>query len=404
MISGMIGCSSIELCDPLYQATAVTKSFDDVDSIIQEFGDLDDPRSSINRHHLLGDLIVICIMAVIAGADGPLAIGTWAENNEDWLKEHLELPHGIPSHDTIGRLLAALNPMAFQSCFESWIASVTIAEDGEDLNQIAIDGKVLRRSHDRRKGLGPLWLVSAWSVDRGISLGQLATDEKSNEITAIPELLANIEIEDAVITIDAAGCQRKIAKAIVDGKGDYVLSLKGNQGTIHQAVATYIEKQMENDFADIQVERHSEQLKGHGREDEITYYQMPVPPDLANGENWAGLKTIGVAIRYSESGDKWSTEVRYYLNSIPLSVKRFARFVRGHWAIESTLHWCLDVTFREDESRVRDRNTATNLAWLKRFGLSLLKQQDDKHSIAMRRRVAGWNLNYLAQVLGIPTL
>jgi len=381
----------------------MTKSFDDVDSILQEFGELDDPRSTINRHHLLGDLIVISIMAVIAGADGPLAIGAWAENNEEWLNERLELPNGIPSHDTIGRLLAALNPTAFQSCFESWIASVTIAHDAEDLNQIAIDGKVLRRSHDRRKGLGPLWLVSAWSVDRGISLGQLATDEKSNEITAIPELLANIEIKDAVITIDAAGCQRKIAKTIIDGKGDYVLSLKGNQGKTHEAVSTYIEMHMENDFADIKVERFCETLKGHGRKDEITYYQMQVPKDLANREKWAGLKTIGVAIRYSEFGDKWSTEVRYYINSIAMNVKRFARFVRGHWAIESTLHWCLDMTFREDESRVRDRNAANNLAWLKRFGLSLLKQQDDKHSIAMRRRVAGWNLDYLAQVLGIPT-
>lgn len=381
----------------------MTKSFDDVDSILQEFRELEDPRSTINRHHLLGDLIVICIMAVIAGADGPLAIGIWAENNEEWLNERLELPNGVPSHDTIGRLLAALNPSAFQSCFESWIASVTIADDAKDLNQIAIDGKVLRRSHDRRKGLGPLWLVSAWSVDRGISLGQLATDEKSNEITAIPELLASIEIKDAVVTIDAAGCQRKIAKTIIDGKGDYVLSLKGNQGKIYEAVSTYIETHMGNDFADIKVERFTEKLKGHGRKDEITYYQMPVPKDLANREKWAGLKTIGVAIRYSEFGDKWSTEVRYYINSIAMHVKRFARFVRGHWAIESTLHWCLDMTFREDESRVRDRNTANNLAWLKRFGLSLLKQQDDKHSIAMRRRVAGWNLDYLAQVLGIPT-
>ncbi|MGA1190584.1 MAG: ISAs1 family transposase [Pseudomonadales bacterium] len=380
----------------------MTKSFDDVDSILQEFGDLDDPRSTINRQHLLGDVIVICIMAVIAGADGPLAIGTWAENNEEWLRERLELPNGVPSHDTIGRLLAALNPTAFQSCFESWIASVTIDDNVEDLKQIAIDGKVLRRSHDRRKGLGPLWLVSAWSVDRGISLGQLATDEKSNEITAIPELLANIEIKGAVITIDAAGCQRKIAKTIIDGKGDYVLSLKGNQGKTHEAVSTYIETHMENDFADIKVERFTETLKGHGRNDEITYYQMPVPKDLANRHKWAGLKTIGVAVRYSECGDKWSTEVRYYINSIGLNVKRFARLVRGHWAIESTLHWCLDMTFREDESRVRERSTATNLAWLKRFGLSLLKQHNDKHSIAMRRRVAGWNLDYLAQVLGIP--
>jgi len=398
----MIRRSCNEPLDPRYQATAVTKAFDDVDSILQEFGDLDDPRSTINRRHLLGDLIVICIMAVIAGADGPLAIGTWAENNKEWLSERLKLPNGIPSHDTIGRLLAVLSPTAFQSCFESWIASVTIAEDVEDLNQIAIDGKVLRRSHDRRKGLGPLWLVSAWSVDRSISLGQLATDEKSNEITAIPELLENIEMKDAVVTIDAAGCQRKIAKTIIDGKGDYVLSLKGNQGKTHDAVATYIQEQMENDFADIKVERFSETLKGHGRKDEITYYQMQVPTDLTNREKWAGLKTIGVAIRYSECGDKWSTEARYYINSIAMDVKRFARFVRGHWSIESTLHWCLDMTFREDESRVRDRNTTNNLAWLKRFGLSLLKQQNDKHSIAMRRRVAGWNLDYLAQVLGIP--
>lgn len=378
--------------------------FDNVDSILDEFRDLKDPRSHVNRRHLLGDLIVICIMAVVAGADGPHAIGTWAENNEDWLKKRLKLPHGIPSHDTIGRLLATLKPSAFQSCFESWIANIFAHDDDSDLNQIAIDGKVLRRSHDRRKGLGPLWLVSAWAVDRGISLGQLATDEKSNEITAIPELLDQIEIEDSVITIDAAGCQRKIAKKIIDGQGDYVLALKGNQGTLHDAVSEYITNHMENDFADISARKHTEKLKGHGREDEITYYQMPVPDDLANKKKWAGLKTIGIAIRQSESGSKSSTEVRYYIASIGMDVNRFARYVRGHWAIENTLHWCLDVTFREDENRVRNRTAADNLAWLKRFGLSLLKQQNDKHSIAMRRRVAGWNINYLAQVLGIPTV
>ncbi len=378
--------------------------FDNVDSILDEFRDLKDPRSHINRRHLLGDLIVICIMAVVAGADGPNAIGTWAENNENWLNKRLKLPHGIPSHDTIGRLLATLKPSAFQSCFESWIAKVSSLDDASDLNQIAIDGKVLRRSHDRRKGLGPLWLVSAWAVDRGISLGQLATDEKSNEITAIPELLDQIEIEDSVITIDAAGCQRKIAKKIIDGQGDYVLALKGNQGTLHDAVSEYITNHMENDFADISARKHTEKLKGHGREDEITYYQMPVPDDLANKKKWAGLKTIGIAIRQSESGSKSSTEVRYYIASIGMGVNRFARYVRGHWAIENTLHWCLDVTFREDENRVRNRTAADNLAWLKRFGLSLLKQQNDKHSIAMRRRVAGWNINYLAQVLGIPTV
>lgn len=378
--------------------------FDSVDSIVSSFSELSDPRSHINRRHVFGDLLVICIMAVIAGADGPEAIGEWAKANQLWLGKHLQLPYGIPSHDTLGRVLAALKPAAFQACFESWIQAVAPPGAEGDLNQIAIDGKVLRRSHDRRNGLGPLWLVSAWAVDRGISLGQLATDEKSNEITAIPELLDNLEIEGAVITIDAAGCQREIAKKIIDEKGDYVLALKGNQGKLLDAVSDYIVKNMENDFADIPARRHVELLKGHGREDEITYFQMPVPKDLANLEKWSGLKTIGVAIRQSESGSKSSTEVRFYIASIPIGVKRFARYVRGHWAIENTLHWCLDVTFREDENRVRDRTTANNMAWLKRFSLSLLKQQKDKRSIAMRRRIAGWSLDYLAKILGIPTL
>jgi len=378
--------------------------FDDVDSILAEFSDLEDPRSPINRRHLLGDLIVISIMAVIAGADGPTAIGTWAENHEAWLQKHLKLPNGIPSHDTFDRLLAALKPATFQACFQTWIARVVPSDGKPDLKQVAIDGKALRRSHDRGKGLGPLFLVSAWAVDRGISLGQLATEEKSNEITAIPELLDQIEIQGAVVTIDAAGCQTEIAKKIIQQKGDYVLALKGNQGNLHKAITDYISRHMENDFAGVAARKHTESFKGHGRIDEITYYQMPVPPDLIGRAKWVGLKTIGVAIRQSESGSKSSVEVRYYIGSIPMGVKRFARYVRGHWSIENTLHWCLDVTFREDENRVRNRTSANNLAWLKRFGLSLLKQRDDKHSIAMRRRVAGWNVDYLAQVLGIPTI
>ena len=378
--------------------------FDNVDSILTSFEALNDPRSHINRRHVFGDLLVICIMAVIAGADGPQAIGVWADNNRAWLKKHLTLPNGIPSHDTLGRLLAALKPVAFQSCFQAWIQNVAPLDEDGGLNQIAIDGKVLRRSHDRSKGLGPLWLVSAWAVDRSISLGQLATEDKSNEITAIPELLDNIEIKRAVVTIDAAGCQREIAKKIIDGEGDFVLALKGNQGKLHDAVREYITKHMENDFADIPARRYTETLEGHGRIDEITYYQMPVPKDLVNLDKWSGLRTIGVAIRQSESGSKSSTEVRFFIASIRMGVKKFSRYVRGHWAIENTLHWCLDVTFREDENRVRERTTANNMAWLKRFGLSMLKQQNDKYSVAMRRRVAGWNLDYLAKVLGIPVL
>lgn len=372
---------------------------DDVVSILDYFEDLEDPRSPINRKHLLGDLIVICILAVIGGADGPKAIGVWATSHADWLRRHLALPHGIPSHDTIGRLLAALKPAAFQRCFEQWIASLRDTAAGEEI--VAIDGKALRRSHDRRRKLGPLFLVSAWSVQRGISLGQLATEEKSNEITAIPELLEQIDVTSAIVTIDAAGCQKEIAAKIIDGGGDYVLALKGNQGTLHKAVEDYLGTQMDNDFADVTVRTYEEVVKGHGRVDRLHYYQLSAPDWLPHRKSWKGLRTIGMAIRISQQNGRETSEVRYYISSLRLGVRRFAESVRGHWGIENSLHWCLDVTFREDESRLRNRHAADNIAWLKRFAITLLKQQTDKESIAMRRRMAGWNIDYLAQVLGI---
>lgn len=375
---------------------------DDVVSILEYFKDLEDPRSHINRRHLLGDLIVICVLAVIAGADGPKAIGVWAESNQEWLRRYLELPNGVPSHDTIGRLLALLKPAAFQSCFQEWIEHLQ-AKQGEEYEPevVAIDGKALRGSHDRRNQLGPLFLVSAWAARSGISLGQLATAEKSNEITAIPELLDQIDIEKTIVTIDAAGCQREIAAKIIQGGGDYVLALKGNQSSLHDAVREYVLAQMENDFADVTVRKHEETVKGHGRVDNLIYYQLKVPQDLTSKERWKGLRTIGVAIRLSEQGGKQTSDVRYYISSLRFGVRRFADAVRRHWSIENTLHWCLDVTFREDQSRVRNRLAADNLAWLKRFAITLLKQQNDKESIAMRRRMAGWNVDYLAQVIGL---
>jgi len=380
----------------------------EVESILDYFAPLEDPRSTINRKHLLGDLIVISICAVIAGADGPKAIGLWALSNEAWLLQHLGLPHGIPSHDTIGRLLALLKPEAFQTCFQKWIDALTEpASQGSaktvpsPQKVIAIDGKALRRSHDRKNKLGALFLVSAWSVQNGVSLGQLATEEKSNEITAIPELIANIDVSGAIVTIDAAGCQKNIASQIIDGGGDYIFSLKGNQGNFHKAVEKWFVDQMANGFVSATVRKYQEVVTGHGRTDTLTYYHCKVPVGIPACSKWMGLRTIGVAIRESRQGDKVTREVRYFICSIRVSVKRFARAVRGHWAIENTLHWCLDVTFREDESRLRDRHAANNLAWLKRFAISLLKQIEDKESIAMRRRMAGWNPKYLSQVLGL---
>lgn len=375
---------------------------DDIVSILEFFKDLEDPRSTVNRRHLLGDLIVICVLAVIAGADGPKAIGVWAASHQEWLKRHLLLPFGIPSHDTMGRLLATLKPQAFQRCFQAWIANLGEAEEEKDEQEhIAIDGKALRRSHDRRRSLGPLFLVSAWSVRRGISLGQLATAEKSNEITAIPELLDQIDVSNAVVTIDAAGCQREIAEKIIDGGGDYILSLKGNQGTLHDEVHQYIFTHMQNNFVGVPVRQRVEHIVAHGRTDTLTYYQLPAPDCLTTRDRWKKLRTIGMAVRISEQNGKQTCDARYYISSTKMGVRRFAEGVRGHWGIESTLHWCLDVTFREDDSRLRDRHAADNLAWLRRFAISLLKQQNDKESVAMRRRMAGWNPDYLAKALGI---
>lgn len=370
-----------------------------VESILEDFADLPDPRSTINRIHLLEDIIVISILAVIAGADGPKAIGIWTATHSQWLRDKLRLPGGIPSHDTIGRVLMALKPEAFQRCFQTWLGRISNGSSSAGVDIIAVDGKALRRSHHAAAGLGPLFLVSAWAVRRGISLGQLATEEKSNEITAIPQLLDQIDVSGSVVTIDAAGCQTEIAAKIIDGGGDYVLALKGNQGKLHQAVVDYITTHMENEFKRVPARKHTERLRGHGRDDEITYYQLEVPEELPSRSKWKGLRTIGVAIRYSEQGKSWTTDVRYYISSLPLGVRQFASCVRGHWGIENTLHWCLDVTFREDESRVRNRILANNLGWLKRFAISLLKQMKDKESIAMRRRMAGWNPDYLTQVL-----
>ena len=203
------------------------------------------------------------------------------------------------------------------------------------------------------------------------------------------------------MTIDAAGCQKNIAAKIIDGHGDYVLSLKGNQGNLHEAAERWIISQMENDFANVTVRKHEEFVKGHGREDHLVYYQFRAPESLPGRAMWKRLRTIGIAIRMSIQGGVETFDTRYFISSLRLGVKRFAAAVRGHWGIESTLHWCLDVTFREDESRLRDRHAADNVAWLKRFAISLLKQRQDKESIAMRRRMAGWNTDYLAQVLGL---
>jgi predicted transposase YbfD/YdcC len=377
----------------------------EVQGIVRHFQDIEDPRSRVNQRHLLVDVIVIAILGVIAGADGPTAIAVWARAQAPWLRQHLRLPHGIPSRDTIGRVLQALKPAAFQECFAAWLSLLHAAPacdevDSEQLpRHIAIDGKCLRRSHDRGRGLGPLYLVNAWATERGIALGQLATEEKSNEITAIPQLLDQLDLNGAVVTIDAAGCQKNIADEIISGGGDYVLALKGNQENLHREVVGLFDDLLANDFRDTAVSHCVEREEGHGRAEQRDYYQISVPKNFPESEKWTGLKTFGLAIRRCLVQGKETIEKRYYIVSLPRHKNRFAGYVRGHWSIENTLHWVLDMTFREDESRVRDRCLADNLGWLRRLAVTLLKQHPSRQSIIMKRRLAGWSIDFLMQVL-----
>jgi predicted transposase YbfD/YdcC len=264
---------------------------------------------------------------------------------------------------------------------------------------LAVDGKTARRSHDRKNGLGALHSVSVWASEFGLSLGQVACAEKSNEITAIPELLRLVDIKGAIITIDAMGTQKAIAEQIIEGEADYVLALKGNQETLHQAVVGHILDQWEDDFARVKARRLQTKETAHGREEMRSYIQMPVPETLPVLDLWAGLKSIGVVVSECVRDGKETVEVRYYISSLAVGVKRFARAIRSHWGIENSCHWSLDVTYREDESRIRERRLRENFAWLNRMTLSLLKQHPGRQSVAMKRRRCGWSEGFLMEVI-----
>lgn len=373
-----------------------------IDSVMRHFEDLEDPRSDVNLQHPLISVVVISLMAVLAGASGPTAIARWATLKADELKKILPLPNGIPKKDVYRRVLCTLKPHAFQVCFANWLQSLradAAAATGVDQPILAVDGKTLRRSHNRRKGLGPLHSVTVWATEFGLTLGQVATDQKSNEITAIPEVLKLVDIKGAIITIDAMGAQKAIAAEIVDLKADYVFGLKGNQSKLHEAVMDHVEQHLENDFADVAARHHVTNETGHGREETRTYIQMPAPKSLPGFDLWKGLLTIGVVVHYCLRNGKEAHEVRYYISSLAMGVKRFAHAVRSHWGIENSCHWSLDVTYREDESRIRDVNMRENFAWLNRFTLSLLKQHTGTESIAMKRRSCGWDFDFMTQVI-----
>ncbi|QDU61316.1 Transposase DDE domain protein [Planctomycetes bacterium Pan216] len=373
-----------------------------LEDVITHFEDLEDPRSSINQRHPLVSVVVIAVMGVLAGASGPTGIAEWARMKKDLLLGTLELPNGIPAKDVFRRVLAALRPDAFQSCFVSWLESLRQAacEEGAVSQPVfAVDGKTNRRSHDRKRGLGALHAVSLWASELGLSLGQVASEEKTNEITAIPELLRLVDLQGAIITIDAMGTQKAIAKQIVEGGADYVLAVKGNQESLETAIADTFLAETEDDFASGKVRKHETTETAHGRTTTRTYYQMPAPRSLVDSAAWAGLRTIGMVIAVCLRDGKETVEIRRYISSLGMGVQRFARAVRGHWGVENSCHWILDVVYREDDSRIRDQRARENFAWLDRFTLSLLKQHPSKDSIAMKRRSCGWSNDFLMEVL-----
>src|SRR4051794_16957088 len=287
-----------------------------LDDVLRYFEALEDPRSTVNLQHPLVSVVVIALMAVLAGANGPTAIAKWADLKQEFLLKALPLPHGIPRKDVFRRVLMTLKPGAFQACFANWLESLrakAAAATGVEQPVLSVDGKTARRSHDRRHGLGALHAVSVWASEYGLSLGQVACAEKSNEITAIPELLRLVDIKGAIITIDAMGTQKAIAAQIIEGEADYVLALKGNQETLHQAAIAYIDERLEGDLADAQEQVTTE--TGHGREETRTYLQLPAPEGLPGFLRWKGLKSIGLVTSCCLREGKETIEVRYYISS-----------------------------------------------------------------------------------------
>lgn len=383
-----------------------------LEEVVARFEELEDPRSEINKLHPLASVVVTAVMAVLAGANGPTAIARWGALKNELPLKVLDLPNGVPGKDVFRRVLAALKPDVFQACFVSWLQALrdaAAAQTGIEQPVLAIDGKTARRSHDRKNGLGALHAVSIWASEFGLSLGQVACAEKSNEITAIPELLRMVDIKGAIITIDASprpssdaprmGTQREIAEKIIDLEGDYVLALKGNQETLAQAVIDLFVEQTADDFTDPKLRSHQTTETGHGRTETRTYYQMPAPKNLPGFSKWKGLATIGMVISNCIRAGKDTTEIRYYISSLRMGVKRFAHAVRAHWGIENGCHWTLDIVYREDESRIRAKALRENFAWLNRFTLSLLKQHPGRLSLVIKRRSCGWNDDFLMEVL-----
>jgi len=371
-------------------------------SILEHFEGVTDPRLERRKLHNLLDIIAIAICAVICGADTWVDVELFGESKEKWLRGFLELPHGVPSHDTFGRVFRRIDPIEFQACFLEWVKAVSQATEGR---VIAVDGKQLRRSHDKALGKDAIYMVSAWASEAKLVLAQRKVEEGSNEIAAIPQLLALLELEGCIVTIDALGTQVKIAEIIADKGGDYILPVKENQATLLEDIQDVFSQDQAYDFTDAPYDHARSVNKGHSRIETRECWCISDPDYLAclrDAHKWKGLSSL-VMVRAERIIDQQrEVKTRYYISSLHGSAAQFLSLTRNHWDIENGLHWVLDIAFREDDCRVRKDNAPQNFAVLRHMALNLLKQEKTtKGGIKAKRLLCGWDEQYLLKVLSV---
>jgi len=364
------------------------------------FEDLEDPRVERTKLHSLQNIILLTLVATLAGADNWVEIAEYGEENEDWLKDFLDLPNGVPSHDTLGRVFRMLDATELSTRLAAWTTAVQERVPGE---QVCIDGKSLRRAIDKAEGKAPLHIVNAWATGSRVVLGQVAVDAKENEIVAIPRLLGLIDVEGAVVSIDAMGCQTKIAQAVVDGGGDYLLMVKDNQPRMAAEMRGFFLDAAPGEDSSSEWTFNSYTDADHGRIETRKTWATSALDWFADLRKWASLCTLVVQSCERIVGDKTSHDVRYYITSLPADdPERLAGIIRNHWAIENELHWVLDMVFHEDQSRARRDNSAANLSAFRKLALALLKRETSKGSMTVKRKRCGWNPGYLLKVLLEP--
>ncbi len=364
------------------------------------FEQVDDPRIVGRTTHSLHSILFIAVAATVAGADGPEDMAMFAEHKQDWLEQFIDLSNGVPSHDTIGRVLGLIKPKQFQDAFLAWIGSLSSLHDADGKPIfVPIDGKTMRGSYTNADKSDMLHIVSAWASHQGITLGQVAVDSKSNEITAIPQLLEMLELKGTIVSIDAMGCQRKIAAKIINGGGDYVLQVKGNQPSLQAAIeASFAEASASNRLS--KARRRTTNEKSRGRRETRDYTIMPLPESMASfDKQWSKLTSIGRVERHIERDGKATNETSYYICSIDAKVCLFSESARSHWSIENSLHWVMDVVFGEDSSRIHTGHAAENMSFLRRFVTTLLKRDTSKSSLKQKRKEAAWDTRFLEKLL-----